>query len=94
MNNSFESNDFYASAFLIASGILLKDHFRTGHITTFIFENSDQVKDLLNSYYSLQGTIIPVHYASALKNLKSIIHGAYTNKQSNTHNEQSQKGAL
>jgi len=88
----YNSNDFYASAYLVASGIPLKDHYRSGQITTFIFEDSDQLQDLLNSYYSLQGTIIPVHYASALKNLKSIIHGAYINK--NKYNEQTQKGAL
>ncbi|MBL7046052.1 MAG: hypothetical protein ISR95_00205 [Candidatus Marinimicrobia bacterium] len=92
MKNPFESNDFYASAYLVASGIPLKDHFRSGQITTFIFEDSDQLQDLLNSYYSLQGAIIPVHYASALKNLKSIIHGAYINK--NKYHEHKQKGAL
>jgi len=94
MSIQHKSNDFYASAFLIASGIPLRDHFRTGQITTFIFEDSDHVQDLLNSYYSLQGTITPVHYASALKNLKSIIHGAYTNKPTNTNYEQSQKRGL
>jgi len=90
----YKSNDFYASAYLVASGIPLRDHFRSGQITTFIFDDSDQLQDLLNSYYSLQGAIIPVHYASALKNLKSIIHGAYINKKSNTYHEQTPKGAL
>lgn len=93
MNNSYKSNDFYASAFLIASGIPMRSHFRTGQITTFVFDNSDQIQDLLNSYYSLQGAIIPVHYASALKNLKSIIHGAYTNKNQNTNYENRKEAA-
>ena len=81
----YESNDFYASAYLVASGIPLMDHFRSGQITTFVFDDSDQLHDLLNSYYSLRGTLIPAHYASALKNLKSIIHGAYKNTNQNTN---------
>lgn len=88
MNNSFESNDFYGSAFLIASGIPMRSHFRTGQITTFIFDDSEQVQDLLTDYYSLRANINPATYASALKNLKSIIWGAYTNKNQNTYNEE------
>ena len=88
MNNSFESNDFYGSAFLIASGIPMRSHFRTGQITTFIFDDSEQVQDLLTDYYSLRANINPATYASALKNLKSIIHGAYINKNQNTYNEE------
>jgi len=94
MKNPFESNDFYGSAFLIASGIPMRSHFRTGQITTFIFDDSEQVQDLLTDYYSLRASINPATYASALKNLKSIIHGAYINKTKNTYHEQSQKGAV
>jgi len=92
----YKSNDFYASAFIVASGIPLQDHYRDGQITTFVFKDSDQVHDLLDSYYSLQGTITPVHYASALKNLKSIIHSAYTNtnKSRYTNYEQQTKGGI
>jgi len=92
MDNSFESNDFYGSAFLIASGIPMRSHFRTGQITTFIFDDSEIVQDLLTDYYSLRASINPATYASALKNLKSIIHGAYINK--NTNHDQSKNRAL
>jgi len=90
----YNTNDFYASAFIVASGIPLQDHYRDGQITTFVFEETDRLHELLDLYYSLKGTIIPVHYASALKNLKSIIHGAYTNKARNTYYEQSTKGGI
>lgn len=87
MNNSYQSKDFYASAFLIASGVPMRSNFKIGQITTFVFDDSDQIQDLLNQYYSMQANINPASYASALKNLKSIIHGAYTNKNQNTNYE-------
>lgn len=93
-NTSYESTDFYASAYLIASGIPMRSNFRTGQITTFVFDDSDQVQDLLNSYYSMQANVNPATYASALKNLKSIIHGTYKNTNHNKYHEQSQERAF
>jgi hypothetical protein len=68
------NQDFYASAYLIASGYPLKSHFRENGITIFKFENSDSIQDALDQYYSLGGSINPALYVSAIKNLKNIIH--------------------
>jgi len=85
MNELYESQDFYACSFLVAAGVPLKMHTRLGHITTFVFNNTSQVEDLLSEYYSLQAVVNPATYATAIKNLKSIIHGAYNNTHSNTN---------
>lgn len=68
------NQDFYGSAYLIASGFPLKSHNRDRGITTFNFEQSDKVLDALESYYSMQSSIETTAFVSAIKNLKAIIH--------------------
>ena len=70
----YQLKDFYASAFLIANGYELVDHRRSQGFTLFFFEETDQLKQLVNKYYSLATTVEPVHYSNALRALKGIIH--------------------
>jgi len=91
MQNSYQSRDFYASAFLIAAGIPMKSHFRTGTITTFEFEDSERAQDLITQYYGLQAVINPATYANAIRNLKSILHGSYTDTNQENKNERDKK---
>ena len=69
-----KNQDFYASAYLIASGYPLKSHTRTNGITIFEFRQSSSIKESLDQYYSLGGSINPALFVSAIKNLKNIIH--------------------
>lgn len=69
-----ENSDFYCSAFLVASGYPLQSHTSQLGIVTFNFVKTEEVELLLNSYYSLQGSVNPSQFVSAIKSLKSIIY--------------------
>lgn len=71
-----ELQDFYAAAFLLASGVPMADHYRVQRLTTFVFADTDRVSHLLDQYYSMQAQIEPVSYGNAIRNLKSIIHAS------------------
>ena len=73
------NQDFYASAYLLASGFPLKSHVRDRGITTFNFEQSDEILNAMEAYYTMQSSVNTTAYVSAIKNLKAILH-ANTNK--------------
>ena len=84
------NQDFYASAYLIASGFPLKSHIRDRGITTFNFDQSDKILDAMEAYYTMQSTIKTTAYVSAIKNLKAIIHAnTHKNTQPMITNEKS-----
>lgn len=85
MQNNIESREFYSSAFLMASGVDLIDTYKQGPLTVFVFENTQNARDLMKKYFAMKATVNAAKYASAIKNLKSMIHG--TNTQPNTNNE-------
>jgi hypothetical protein len=87
MQNQYSNRDFYLSGFLLASGYPLQDYFRTNGITTFIFNEDEDLINSVKSYYSMQAKIEPASYGNALRTLKSIIHSDKTSIQSNTNNE-------
>ena len=70
----YTNRDFYLSSYLLAAGIQLKSYYKTNGITTFEFENSDKLQQLVNNYYSMNATVNAMQYGSAIKNLKSVIH--------------------
>ncbi|GEM_PF-2333590 len=76
MNNNkpLELNDFYSAAYLIAAGFKLLDVYRVGFQSTFVFEDSDAVKDHLGKYYAMQASVNAAAYAQEIKKLKSVIH--------------------
>ena len=82
------NQDFYASAYLIASGFPLKSHIRDRGITTFNFERSDKILDAMEKYYSMQSSVNTTSYVSAIKNLKTLIHAnTYKNTQPYKNND-------
>ena len=82
-NHTYDSRDFYLSGFLLASNEKLIDYWRTNGITTFIFEQTDRLNELIRKYYSMDAVINPIIYGQSLKNLKSII---YSNENTNELN--------
>lgn len=68
------NEDFYGSAYLIASGFPLISHSKDRGITTFNFEQSDKILDAMETYYSMQSSVNTTSYVSAIKNLKTLIH--------------------
>ncbi len=86
--DTYTNRDFYLSSYLIATGIQLKSYHRTNGITTFEFDNSDKLHDLVQEYYSMNASVNAMAYGSAIKNLKSVIHSnAYTKPIHNNERE-------
>jgi len=84
--NTYTNRDFYLSSYLIAAGMQLKSYHKTNGITTFEFDNSEKLHDLIQKYYSMNATVNAMQYGSAIKNLKSIIY-ANTNTKSIYNND-------
>ena len=86
--DSYTNRDFYLSSYLIAAGVPMKSYQKTNGITTFEFDNSEKLQQLITKYYSMNASVEPMAYGSAIKNLKSVIH-SNTYTKSHTHNERS-----
>ncbi len=84
--DTYSNRDFYLSSYLIAVGEQLKSYHKTNGITTFEFDNSEKLNDLVNNYYSMNAFVNAMQYGSAIKNLKSVIH-SNTYTKSHTQNE-------
>jgi len=82
-----ENSDLYCSAFLIASGYPPQSHIIQSGIITFSFVMSDGVESLIDSYYSLQGSVNPSQFVSAIKNLKSVIYKDKNKKSMNKNGQ-------
>ena len=86
--NTYSNRDFYLSSYLIAAGEHLKSYHKTNGITTFEFDNSEKLHDLINKYYNMSATVNAMAYGSAIKNLKSVIHSnTYTKPMHNNDRE-------
>jgi len=72
--NTYTNRDFYLSSYLIAAGEQMKSYHKTNGITTFEFDNSEKLQDLIQNYYSMNAFVNAMQYGSAIKNLKSVIH--------------------
>ncbi len=84
---TYTSKDFYLSSYLIANGCDLLDNIVEDGVTTFVFENNDEVKRLIGNYYSLKSKVEPMAYGQAIRTLKSVIHASKTNSKSYKENE-------
>ena len=86
--DTYTNREFYMSSYLIAAGMQLKSYHKTNGITTFEFDNSEKLQDLVQDYYSMNAFVNAMQYGSAIKNLKSVIH-SNANTKSNTQYERS-----
>jgi hypothetical protein len=84
--NTYSNRDFYLSSYLIAAGEHLKSYRKTNGITTFEFNNSEKLQELVHKYYSMNASVNVTAYGSAIKNLKSVIH-SNANTKSNYNND-------
>ena len=85
--NTYLSKDFYLSSYLIANGCNLFDNIVEDGVTTFVFEENDEVKKLIGNYYSLKSKVEPMAYGQAIRTLKSVIHASKTNSKPIYYNE-------
>jgi hypothetical protein len=72
--NHYLQKNFYLSAFLYVNNCTLLKHERIGNSTTFTFIDSEELRNLVNGYYSNTASVNPIKYAEAIRTLKSMIH--------------------
>ena len=69
----YETHDLYLAAYLRSKGFLLSDVRPNGAgRVAFVFRDKPERPDLILSYYNTQGTVEPLTYANALKDLKAL----------------------
>jgi hypothetical protein len=86
MNKIYANRDFYLSAFIIARGCPLTGHSRVNQTTLFEFEETAELRKLVEQYYSMTALIEPMAYGAAIRSLKSVIHAANTNSKEHLYN--------
>lgn len=91
MEKNYESRDFYLAAYLITVGQKLLSAGRTKSITLFNFEDTAELRRLVDQYFSMRALVDPMSYGSSIRALKSIIHSSNSNSQGEATNEFSTK---
>ena len=85
--NTYTTNDFYLSAFLVASNVPLSSHQRWNGKTSFKFAETDGLSQLIDEYYADHVKVSPIHYGNSLKNLKALIYAGNTNMNTNGNHQ-------
>lgn len=67
---TYASTDFYLSAYLKAKGLKLLDVERNGRRATFIFEDRNDRKELIKSFYN-DGMVQINAFKNAIQDLKA-----------------------
>ena len=79
MHTYFDTSDTYLAGYLMAAGCDLASHKKSGRSIIFSLEQTDKLDELVKDYYNMKANINPLHYGSALKILKNILHQANNN---------------
>jgi hypothetical protein len=73
--NYFISKDLFLSSYLASSGCALQSHSRENGITMFAFARTEELEELVESYFSLKALVNPIKYDESLKALRNIAMG-------------------
>ena len=92
IENTYQSKDFYLSGYLLAIQQKLLSHTRENRITTFIFQDTNELHEAVERYYNMSANVNPVIYGQSLRSLKSLIYSNHTNTDANT--KTTEKGSL
>lgn len=73
---NYQSSDFDCAVTLVCKGypLLTIDTEDTGKLV-FVFKDDDNIKSIVDGYWSNKITVNPLEFASVRKNLKSRIYG-------------------
>lgn len=72
--NIFETTDFYLACYLRCDGFRLVGIRRDGPRSVFRFEDRADRQDAMLSFFNNEGTVRPLAYSAAIKDLKAVIH--------------------
>jgi len=74
VENVFETTDFYLSCYLRCDGFRLVGIRRAGSRSVFRFEDRADRQTVMLAFFNNEGNVRPLAYASAIKDLKALIH--------------------
>lgn len=75
MEETFGSDDFYLSAYLVVKGVKLVNFDPTNPLrVVFIFENGKKRIEATEDFLLGRGLVEPKHYAATMKDLKRLIN--------------------
>jgi hypothetical protein len=72
--NVFETTDFYLACYLRCDGFRLVGIRRDGARSVFRFEDRADRKAVTLAFFNNEGTVRPLAYSAAIKDLKALIH--------------------
>jgi hypothetical protein len=70
----FITQDFWLSAYLLASGVSLVSHSRKAERSTFYFEETPRSQALMDSFFKLTARVEPSNYGRSIAQLKRIMY--------------------
>ena len=73
---AFETRDFYLACFLRCTGYELLDLRDEGRRKVFVFQDRPTRRDDVMAFYGEAGSVRPLTFAAAIKDLKALIHNA------------------
>ncbi len=72
----YKTADLYFAAFLKVAGVPFLDTEREGDRTQFVFENTGNIRDLKNGFFTRSAKVSAMSYADEIKALKALTHMA------------------
>jgi hypothetical protein len=72
----FETRDFYLACFLRCTGYELLDLRDESHRKVFVFHDRPTRRKDVMAFYSEAGSVRPLAFAAAIKDMKALIHNA------------------
>jgi hypothetical protein len=73
---AFETRDFYLACFLRCAGYELLDLRGEGRRRVFVFQDRPTRRDDVMAFYGEAGSVRPLAFAGAIKDMKALIHNA------------------
>ena len=72
--NDYRTSDLYFTAYLVTAGCILTKTEKQGNRVFFIFEHIALIDELKLQYFNGEAKVKAQHFASQIKNLKSLTH--------------------
>lgn len=74
VRQDYRTSDLYLAAYLKADGLSFEGTQRVSGRVYFIFEYTQNVRDMKNAFFSREGLVSALDYADELRALKSLCH--------------------
>ncbi len=71
---TFESSDFYLSAYLKAEGFELMDVRREGRRAVFVFRDRPDRREAVMAFFSNKAAFRPMAFVAAIREMKALLH--------------------